>query len=103
MSELKKDLYTISDCTDESLSDTCIEGRYIILKEEFFKDEFKNKKYQLVIAAGGFGCDPSKMGNAIFVKELFPDGESYRIERCNREILGIASDSTVAKYKEEYL
>ena len=96
-------MYTEHDCTDESLSTTDIKGRYIIIKEEFFGAEFKDEKYQLVLATGGFGCNPENIGNAIFVKELFEDGERYRIDRCDRHILGLASEKVIAEYTAKYL
>ena len=95
-------MYTIHDCTDENVYQENLEGRYIILKEEFFKSEFRDEKYQIVLCKGGFGCDPNKIGNAIFVTELNSDPETYRIERCNRDILGFAKDSVVAEHKEKY-
>lgn len=95
-------MYTLNDCTDEDVYSTDLQGRFVILKEEFFKKEFKDEKYQLVRCTGGFGCDPTKTGNAIFVKELNDEPESYRIERCNHDILGIAKDSVVKAHKEKY-
>ena len=96
-------MFTEKDCTDENIHSVNLEGRYIILKPEYFKEEFRDEKYQLVKAIGGFGCDPKKMGNAIIVKELLPDGECYRINRCDNDIIGFASDACIAKYKETYL
>jgi hypothetical protein len=95
-------MYTEHDCTDENVYNVGLQGRYVILKPEFFKEEFKDEKYQLVKCCGGFGCDPSKMGNAIFVEEICDDGESYRIERCNHDILGFAKDSVVQAHREKY-
>ena len=96
-------MYTIHDCTDEEVYSENLTGRYVILKPEFFKNEYKDKKYQLVVCSGGFGCDPTKSGNAIFVKEINDEPESYRIERCNKDILGFAKDSVVEAHKEAYL
>lgn len=96
-------MYTLANCTEESLSKTNLENRYIILEPSSFKEEFRDEKYQLVLASGGFGCDPEKMGNAIFVKEVILDGESYRVNRCDRVILGLANDATIAYHKEKYL
>ena len=95
-------MYTIHDCTDENVYDVNLQGRYVILKEEFFNENYRDEKYQLVKCNGGFGCDPTKMGNAIIVEELCDDAESYRIERCNHDILGFAKDSVVQKHMEKY-
>lgn len=96
-------MYTIHDCTDENVYKENLQGRYVILKPEFFKEEFRDEKYQLVLCNGGFGCDPTKMGNCIMVEEINDNPEHYRIERCNHDILGFAKDSIVAKHKEKYL
>ena len=43
-----------SEC--RALSDH-IEGKLVVIKPEFFKPQFREAKYQLVLATGGFGCD----------------------------------------------
>lgn len=96
-------MYTIKDCTDEDVYSENLQGRYVILKEEFFKAEYRDEKYQLVLCSGGFGCDPSKIDNGIFVKEINNNPGSYRIERCNHDILGFAKDSVVVAHKEKYV
>jgi hypothetical protein len=94
-------LFTQEDITP--WGDEIIEGKLIVLKDTFFKSEWRNAKYQLVLAAGGFGCDPSKMGNAIYVTEVHTDNpETYRIERCNNDVLGIATKEAIAEWKEIY-
>ena len=95
-------MYTEHDCTDEDVYGTDLQGRFVILKPEFFKTEYRDEKYQLVKCCGGFGCDPQKMGNAIFVEEVNDNPESYRIERCNHDILGFAKDSVVREHREKY-
>lgn len=95
-------MYTIHDCTDEDVYRENLAGRYVILKEDFFKPEFRDEKYQIVLCTGGFGCDPNTMGNAIFVRELNSEQETYRLERYNKDILGFAKDSIVLGHKEKY-
>ena len=56
-------MYSAKDCTNENVYKSQLEGRYLILKEEFFKPEFRLEKYQLVLCVGGIGSDPSKIGN----------------------------------------
>ena len=65
-----------SEC--KPLSDR-IEGKLVVIKPDFFKAEYRDAKYQLVLATGGFGCDADKMGNAVFVEEVCNDNpEHYR-------------------------
>lgn len=73
------------------------EGKFVIIAPEFFKPEFRNAKYQLFHAEGGFGCDPSKMGNAVFGKDC---EETYRQERYN--ILGVAKESAIREWERTY-
>lgn len=80
-----------------------LEGKLVVIKDTFFKPEFKDAKYQLVLATGGFGCEPISLGNAIFVKECHKDNpEEYRLERYNNDILGIATDEAIAEWKSIY-
>lgn len=73
------------------------ENKFVIINPDFFKDEFKEAKYQLYYAIGGFGCDPTKIGNAVFGRDY---GESYRQERYN--ILGVATDKAIEDWEKEY-
>lgn len=96
-------MYTIKDCTDENVYNENLQGRFVILKPEFFKAEYRDEKYQLVQCRGGFGCDPTKMGNCIMVEEVIDNPETYRIERCNHDILGFAKDSVVMEHRNKYV
>lgn len=73
------------------------EGKFVIIAPEFFKPEFRSAKYQLFLAKGGFGCDPSKMGNAVFGNDC---EEQYRQERYN--ILGVATEEAIQAWEKLY-
>lgn len=78
-----------------------IEGKLVIIKPDFFKQEFREAKYQLVIATGGFGCDTSKMGNAVYVEEVHTDNpEHYRQERYN--LIGEPTEEIIKEWKSMY-
>lgn len=81
-----------------------LEGQYVILKPESLREDFREAKYQLVKCCGGFGCDPDKIGNAIFVQEMYEgdNAETYRRERCNRDFLGVATDKAIEEFKKLY-
>jgi hypothetical protein len=66
-----------SECNP--LSDN-IEGKLVVIKPDFFKPEFRDAKYQIVLATGGFGCDASKIGNAVYVEEVHTDNHGALLE-----------------------
>lgn len=72
-------------------------GKFVIIDPDFFKPEYREAKYQLFYAVSGFGCDPSKMGNAVFGTDI---SESYRQERYN--ILGIATEEAIQAWEKFY-
>lgn len=87
-----------SEC--KPLSDN-IKGKLVVIKPDFFKPEFKDAKYQIVLATGGFGCDANKMGNAVFVEEVHTDNpEHYRQERYN--LIGEPTEEIIKKWKSMY-
>lgn len=73
------------------------EDKFVIIAPEYFKPEYRSAKYQLFLAKGGFGCDPSKMGNAVFGADF---EESYRQERYN--ILGVATEEAIRSWEKHY-
>lgn len=90
--------------TDVNVWDINLEGQYVILKLEALSEQYREAKYQLLRCFGGFGCDPNKMGNAIFVQEMYKgdDAEHYRRERCNRDFMGVATDKAIEEFKKLY-
>ena len=87
-----------SEC--KPLSDN-IEGKLVVIKLDSFKPEFREAKYQLVLATGGFGCDARKMGNAVYVEEVHTDNpEHYRQERYN--LIGEPTEEIIKEWKSMY-
>ena len=93
----KKKIIDKSEC--RPLSDH-IEGKLVVIDSQFFKPEFKEAKYQLVLATGGFGCDSDKFGTAVFVTECCEDPEEYRQERYN--LIGEPTKEMIEKWKSLY-
>ena len=62
-------------------------GSLIVLKPESLSPEYRTADCQLVIATGGFGCEPNARGRAVYVKELY-SGKEYRMNIG--DVLGIA-------------
>lgn len=73
------------------------EDHFVIIAPEFFKPEFRDAKYQLFYAVGGFGCDPTKLGNAVFGADC---DEEYRQEKYN--ILGVATEDAIKEWESVY-
>ena len=86
-----------SEC--KPLSDN-IEGKLVVIKPDFFKPEFRDAKYQIVLATGGFGCDADKFGTAVFITECCEDHEEYRQERYN--LIGEPTEGIIAEWKAKY-
>ena len=82
------------------------EGKLVVVKIDFFSEPFKEAKYQLVKAFGGFGCHKSSRGTCVMVQDVFPetDGgikrEKYRVERYN--LLGEPTEACLQEYRELY-
>lgn len=77
-----------------------IQFKLVVIDDKFFKPEFRDAKYQLAVATGGFGCDASKMGNAVFVTECCENPEEYRQERYN--LIGEPTEELIQEWKEKY-
>ena len=77
-----------------------IEGKLVVIKPDFFKPEFRDAKYQIVLACSGFGCDVGKLGNAVFVVECCENPEHYRQERYN--LIGEPTEEMIAEWKSMY-
>lgn len=88
-------IFTYDDTTK---TDENWEGKLVIIKEDYFKEEYRNGLNQLFMARGGFGCNPASMGRAVFGN--FYDGESCRVNREN--IYGIASEDAIAEWESLY-
>ena len=81
------------------LSDN-IEGKLVVVAGNFFKEEFRDAKYQIVLAQSGFGCDAHKFGSAVFVIECCENPEEYRQERYN--LIGEPTEKLIKEWKEKY-
>ena len=69
-----------------------LKGKVIILKAESLTPEYRTADCQLVIATGGFGCEPNARGRAVYVKKLY-SGKEYRMNIG--DVLGIADFNTL--------
>lgn len=58
------------------------EGKTVVVHKSFYKPEYRSGDRRFA-ASGGFGCDPTKMGRAVFGK-LFMDGAAAECIRVDR-------------------
>lgn len=72
-------------------------NKFVIIDPDFFSEEYKEAKYQLFYAEGGFGCDPKNLGTAVFGRDY---SETYRQERYN--ILGVATERAILEWEQLY-
>lgn len=87
-----------SEC--KPLSDN-IEGKLVVINQDFFYSEFKEAKYQIVLALSGFGCDTSNLMNEVYVEEVHTDNpEHYRQERYN--LIGEPTEEIIKEWKSMY-
>ena len=77
-----------------------IKDKLVVIRPEFFKPQFREAKYQLVLACSGFGCDADKLGTAVFVTECCENPERYRQERYN--LIGEPTEKIIEEWKELY-
>ena len=76
------------------------EGQVIVVNPSYFAEDYLKAENQLWLATGGFGCDPSKMGNAIYAT-CIADGEKARWERY--QVLGVIDEQHLPQWANEKL
>lgn len=78
-----------------------IEGKWIILKEDALKEEYRTLRNRVRIATGGFGCRRDTIGTAVFTSDpLDPENEAEweRWERYHVE--GVVDENEVRQLLE---
>ncbi len=83
-------------CTGE----TNYEGNVLALKPSVLKYEYQLPDYQLFYATSGFGCDPSKIGTAVYGYFL-KDDEYTQFRR--QDFLGVVDEEYLPDWAKEKL
>lgn len=91
-------LFGRSHCIDGDLGD--ITDKVIILSPKCLKEEYWSPENQLWLARGGFGCEPDKIGRAVYAVCLF-DGEETRWNREN--IIGVIKPECMPDWAKQCL
>jgi len=96
---MEKGLFTMAEVKEKSYCEN-YEGKVLVIKPNWFSEHSRLAENQLFLASGGFGCDPSKRGTAVF-GEFLIDGEKTRIERY--DFLGVLDEKYLPKWAQEKL
>lgn len=85
---------TKADCTPISHEDD-LHGKFVIIKQEVLRQEYRRSTNQIKLCTGGFGASPNSRGSACFCVDLY-SGKSNRFER--RDILGTMTEDQLPKW-----
>ncbi len=88
-------LFDTSHCIEGELGD--ITDKVIVLSPKCLKEEYWSPENQLWLATGGFGCEPNKIGRAVYATCLF-DGEETRWDRHN--VIGVIKPELMPEWAE---
>ena len=89
-------LFDRSQCSEEA----DYEGKLLALKPSTLKDEYKTPDFQLFFATSGFGCDPTKIGTAVYGFFL-KDDEHTHFRRS--DFIGVVKDECIPEWAQEKL
>lgn len=90
-------LFTIEHCDKD---ETNYEDKVVIVSHKSLKEEYWTPENQLWLATGGFGCDPTKIGRAVYATCLIDDDQS-RWDR--HQVLGVIKDEYLPDWAREKL
>lgn len=90
-------LFTEEDCIKSDIPLDYSVGFLVLDVKNCLKPEYQSAKYQLVTGCG-FGCNPCKISNSVFVSWFDDDQSKY----TRFEILGIAKAETVEAWRKLY-
>lgn len=76
------------------------ENKLLILNPSVLAEEYRDGDYQYFFARSGFGCDPSKLGTAVY-GEFLIDGEHTHFARG--DFLGVADEEQLPEWAKEKL
>ncbi|MBO5016000.1 MAG: DUF3849 domain-containing protein, partial [Bacteroidaceae bacterium] len=89
-------LFDRSHCTDEN----DYEGKLLVINPSTLKDQYKTPDFQLFFATSGFGCDPTKLGTAVYGFFL-KDDEHTHFRRS--DFIGVIKDECIPEWAQEKL
>ena len=91
-------LYNRSHCVADDNQD--FTGKIVVLRADYFKDQYKTPEFQLFLAEAGFGCSPTATGTKVYGRFL-KDGEKTHFRRG--DIIGVLKEELIPKWAAEKL
>ncbi len=89
--------FTVDDCIPIAWDDN-LEGHMLVIDPKAIRAESATQDYQLIIATGGFGCQPKARGRTVIGVNLFT-GDSVRWERS--DMLGFIKKDRIPQWAKE--
>lgn len=93
----KLNLFTAEHCDSEKSDFT---DKVVVINHKCLKEEYWSPENQLWLATGGFGCEPNKIGRAVYSTCLM-DNDKNRWDRS--DILGVIRDEYLPDWAREKL
>lgn len=93
----KLNLFTREHCEDE-MGD--LEDKVVVISHKHLKEEYWSPENQLWIATGGFGCNPTAIGRAVYATCLI-DNDKNRWDR--HQVLGVLKDEYLPDWARKKL
>lgn len=78
-----------------------IEGKLVVINLNYFTSQWRDARYQLVLATEGSGCDANDPSGSVYIFEVQDDSpERYSIKRS--DLIGEPTDSLIREWKAMY-
>ncbi|WP_317855119.1 DUF3849 domain-containing protein [Chakrabartyella piscis] len=93
------EMFDASKCiqTDEPQDYT---NKVVVVKSGELAEQYFNGRDQIYLATSGFGCEPDKIGRAVFATCL---GDGVKVRWDRSQILGVLKDECIPEYAKEKL
>ena len=89
-------LYNRTHCVEGDNQD--FTGKIVVLRADYFKDQYKTPDFQLFLAEAGFGCSPTATGTKVYGRFL-KDGEKTHFRRG--DIIGVLKEELIPQWAAE--
>jgi hypothetical protein len=78
-----------------------IKGKLVVINLNYFTSQWRDARYQLVLATAGSGCDANDPSGPVYIQEVQDDcPEHYSIKRS--DLIGEPTDLLIKEWKAMY-